>query len=60
MQQLTGLLEVLQNLFLAPLHQMAMMSEDPDNSARMAGEGGTLLAVGGFIAALGAIKIKRS
>ena len=39
---------------------MAMMAEDPENSARMAGEGGTLLAVGGFIAALGAIKIKRS
>ena len=33
---------------------------ESENSARMAGEGGGLLAVGAFITALGAIKIKKS
>lgn len=33
---------------------------ESENSARMAGEGGGLIAVGAFIAALGAIKIKKS
>ena len=42
---------------VAPL---AMMSPDEENSARMAGEGGGLIAIGAFITALGAIKLKKS
>lgn len=33
---------------------------EADNSARMAGEGGGLIAIGAIIAALGGIKIKKS
>ena len=37
-----------------------MASEGAENTARMAGEGGALIAIGAAIATLGAIKIKRS
>ena len=39
---------------------IAGMSSGAENSARMAGEGGGLIAIGAFITALGAIKIKQS
>jgi len=35
-------------------------SSDSENTARMAGEGGGLVAIGAIIVALGAIKIKKS
>lgn len=38
----------------------ALMGENTDNTARVAGEGGSLIAIGGFVTALGGIKIKRS
>ena len=37
-----------------------MASAEAENTARMAGEGGALIAIGAAIATLGAIKIKRS
>ena len=37
-----------------------MGASESENSARMVGEGGGLIAVGAFIAALGAIKITKS
>jgi len=40
---------------------MSMASSgEAENSARMAGEGGSLIAIGAIIAALGGIKIKKS
>lgn len=35
-------------------------ASESENTARMAGEGGGLIAIGAFITALGAIKIKKS
>ena len=39
---------------------VSLFSGISDNTARMAGEGGGLVAIGSFIVALGAIKLKKS
>jgi len=39
---------------------MSVTSAEAENSTRMIGEGGSLIIIGGIIAALGAIKIRKS
>ena len=51
---ITGILIIIGGLIFIP------GSIESENAARMAGEGGSLLAIGAIIIVLGAIKIKKS
>lgn len=57
--KILGVLVLVSGILIIIGGATSLSSMTPDNTARMIGEGGSLIGVGAFIAALGIIKIRK-